>query len=770
MDIHPATDGTLWLASYGGGLLRFDPATESFSRANLTPSLPSDFVVSFQDSALGTLWISTNRGLVKLGPDGESVTSYFSEDGLISNVFLMGAAARFGNGTLAFGGDSGVSLFDPRSLKRDETPPPIVLTGLNINGLEQRPGARDSPLRKGLRQAPTVVLTHQQRSFAIDFAAPHFANPHRNRYAFKLDGYDKEWTEANSRKRTARYTNLSPGSYEFKVRAANSNGVWNPSPATIQIDVLSPWWSSPWALLLYILGAVGGFTAYSLWQQRRVNTERETNEKLREVDRLKNEFLANTSHELRTPLFGMTGLAESLIDGTHGEVSEPIRDDLNMIVSSGRRLSTLVNDILDFSKLKDHALVLQTKAFDLHDAVSWIVSLTRPLAEGKELQLLNEVQTDAPPVVADENRFQQILLNLLGNAVKFTESGAIRVCASDEGDRVRISVLDTGIGIAPNQLKRIFQPFEQLDAGTDRAFGGTGLGLAITRDLISLHGGELTASSKAGKGSSFSFTLRKATASEVSGLEKSRNRVLLPSEMPVNARSKSSVLDLSHETANTPTVLIVDDEPVIRRLLVNQLTHAGYRVLESASGAEALSILEGAPQGELPNLVLLDVMMPQMSGFDACRRIRENFPINQLPVLYLTAKNQAEDLLKGFHSGANDFLSKPILQEELLARVQTHLELQRLNIDLKRLVEAKTDQVNTLGALLPICAGCKKVRDDEGYWRDVESFLEESSGASLTHGLCYTCVDELYPEVVASPRAEPPAHEHGPSESQKTES
>jgi len=396
-------------------------------------------------------------------------------------------------------------------------------------------------------------------------------------------------------------------------------------------------------------------------------------ESLRKSDRLKDEFLANTSHELRTPLNGIIGIAESLIDGATGDLPKSTVQNLLMIAASGRRLSHLVNDLLDFSKLKNRDLTLQKKSVDIRQLVDVVLRLSEPLVGKKSLRLTNRIAPDVPAVLGDENRLQQILHNLVGNAIKFTESGDVTVSAAVQSDRLVISVSDTGIGIPREKFRDIFKSFEQVDASISRDYGGTGLGLAITKQLVELHDGEIYVESELGKGSRFSFTL------PLSG--NAPDSLAAPSPTPVYEFSTPILNDSLSSPKSTaesgvPRVLIVDDEPVNLQVLTNILSLHHYKVVKSSSGIEALDMIR---QGLRPDLVILDVMMPKMSGFEACQLIRQQYPPNQLPVILLTAKNQVADVVAGLESGANDYLTKPVSKSELLARVQTHINLMQIS-------------------------------------------------------------------------------------------
>ncbi len=432
-----------------------------------------------------------------------------------------------------------------------------------------------------------------------------------------------------------------------------------------------------------------------------VKQERETSDRLREIDQLKDEFLANTSHELRTPLYGIIGLAESLIDGATGGLPEATKKNLSMIVQSGRRLSHLVGDILDFSKLRHQSLELDPRPVDLRPLVDVVLTLSRPLVGWKALKLSNQVSAELPPADADENRLQQVLHNLVGNAVKFTESGSIEVSAAIEDERIVVRVTDTGIGIPEAQQERIFDAFEQAEASVEREVGGTGLGLAVTRQLVELHGGEIHVESTPGEGSAFFFTLPIAK-----GLPDGSPVRRQQPAAPVSrlAEVGSAAVEISAgpavEARDTPEgsarILVVDDEPVNRQVLVNQLAAQGYDVTQAASGAEALAAIDQ----RAADLVLLDVMMPRMSGYEVCRALRERFPLDELPVIFLTAKGQVSDLVVGLAAGANDYLPKPISRSELLARVRTHLALLHVHRQLSSLVAERTAQVTERQRLL----------------------------------------------------------------------
>ncbi|MBX7057002.1 MAG: SpoIIE family protein phosphatase [Leptospirales bacterium] len=420
------------------------------------------------------------------------------------------------------------------------------------------------------------------------------------------------------------------------------------------------------------------------------------NVELQRLDQLKDEFLANTSHELRTPLHGIVGISDSLLGGAAGETSAVMRRNLQLISDSGRRLASLVDDILDFSRLRNRDLELRRRPVDIASAIDVALALSQGLVGARQLRLVN--QAPGLYVDADEDRLEQILLNLIGNAIKFTASGEVRIEAGRDPEQpamIRISVLDTGIGLPEDRLESIFDSFTQADGSIGREYGGAGLGLSITRSLVELHGGKISAHRRAEGGSEFRFTLPAVEAAELSSAaaeeaSAAQHLRLLPSIAP--AEGAPSVHEAAAESAASAVapaesapreavlaeerpahILIVDDDPVNLQVLRNHLSMSQYLVRECASGQEALAALQEANF----DLILLDVMMPRLSGYEVCRIVRESFSTTELPVILLTARNRVSDLVTGLESGANDYLVKPFDAQELQARVRTLLELKR---------------------------------------------------------------------------------------------
>lgn len=479
----------------------------------------------------------------------------------------------------------------------------------------------------------------------------------------------------------------------------------------------------------------GSFTRMAKQLQTLFSSLEVKNEELQKLDKFKDEFLANTSHELRTPLNGIIGIAEALLDGSTGPLPIQTQTNLKMIVASGRRLSSLINDILDFSNLRKNKIELQVTAVDLHFAVNNVLELCQTLIGRKNLKLINHIPTHFPAAQADENRLQQILHNLVGNAIKFTERGIIEISAQiaerekKKGKKKKylaVTISDTGIGIPSDKTQQIFESFEQIDNYVESKQVGTGLGLAVTKRLVRLHGGEITVESTVGEGSRFTFTLPISTenasvpmtdpnlATETGGYFKKTTHLTSP--MALSETSLSRTVTSANDPDYPPVqnalkidslarnegvgvktalavsqdkvegspfkILIVDDEPVNLHVLINHLSLHNYTVIQASSGPEALAILQ---EGLIPDLILLDIMMPYMTGYEVTQKIRNMWGVNELPIVLLTAKNQESDLIMGLEMGANDYLIKPVSKNELLARIKTHIHIKELKEETLRL-------------------------------------------------------------------------------------
>jgi signal transduction histidine kinase/ligand-binding sensor domain-containing protein/HPt (histidine-containing phosphotransfer) domain-containing protein/BarA-like signal transduction histidine kinase len=723
--IHQTSDGILWLGT-SNGLNKFDPLTEKFIHYKEKDGLASTTIYGILEDEQGHLWLSTTNGLSRFNPETETFKNYDVTDGLQSKEFATLSYYKSKSGEFFFGGVNGYNHFYPQDIKDDTRLPNIVLTNFLVHNETVKVGPYEESSNKTeqpfmldavINELTQLTLTHLEKLITFEFSALHFSEPMSNKYAYTLDGFDEKWVYTDAKNRRATYTNVPAGDYVFRVKASNGDGYWNEQGKSLNVTVLPAPWLSWWAFSLYFIIGVGLLVAFIYRLNYQRLKEQAINIRLTRVDKLKDEFLANTSHELRTPLNGIIGLAESLIDGVAGQLPEKANHDLSMVVASGRRLSNLVNDILDFSKLKNHGLQIYTSAIDINSMVDVVFTLSRATLKTKDIELINNIAKDFPAVKADEDRLQQILFNLVGNAIKFTPSGTVTISAqlvgnshTDEQQFVCIDISDTGIGIATENLATIFKSFEQVTGNETRSASGTGLGLAVSKQLVELHGGTITVISTQNKGSIFSFTLPIYDISDnelseliaVGDVNHEQTKQQLSRLQAIDDTIDYFSVDILSPKDNTTNkenndfrVLIVDDDPINRQVLNNYLLSLDYQLFQAHGGEQALALIEQASEGLLAgerpfDLILLDIMMPKVSGYEVCRKLREKYSVNELPVIFLTAKNQVVDLVESFSAGGNDYLTKPISKHELLSRVETHLTLLDINRSLETKVAERT--------------------------------------------------------------------------------
>ncbi|MCA1247048.1 two-component regulator propeller domain-containing protein [Massilia sp. MS-15] len=713
--------GDIWVGT-AAGLNRMVMAADGamrFVRYTRRDGLLDDALAAIMEDGDGRLWVSSTSGISCFDPSTRRWRNYTAADGLTEGAFFDSSAARAPDGTLYFGGFNGITAFDPRAIRDNRVAPHPVITGLTIFNRpieEALPGALKGPVE----HAETVTLPAGASVFSLEFSALHFAAPERNRFAYRLDGFDRDWIEGDAGKRFATYTNLDPGTYVFRLRAANKDGVWSEQVAALAITIEPPPWGTPWfrAVAVLVLVALGytalrmrlsglrrqkeelarqvGLRTEQVEQQNRV-LERQTGE-LREQEgrvrqqsnelarayralqeneeflrqakqraedatRQKSEFLANMSHEMRTPLAGVIGMLgfalrdQALRAGTREQVARA--------QGNAESLLAIINDLLDFSKIEAGKLSIENIDFDLHALIRGVASLFEEQAiEGVGFDLAFD---DALPrfVLGDPTRLRQVLVNLLGNAFKFTCAGSIALevaCRPDEQVRgegwhmVRFTVRDTGIGIPASALPRLFQKFEQADTSTTRRYGGTGLGLAICRQLVALMGGSIGVNSVEGKGSTFSVLLPLADGVE-------------PADLANAPRAPHS---------HRLRVLCAEDfttNQIIARTLVEEMGHA-VDVVDN--GAQALA----ACARYRYDLVLMDGRMPEMDGATATRLIRAGGSAQlrvldpHLMIVALTANVSGEDRARYLAAGMDGFLTKPIDEAALHLQIARAIERQ----------------------------------------------------------------------------------------------
>ncbi len=720
LDVYPDSDGNVWVVGKALHLTRLHVASGMFRVWGYDDGFLNDTYTNLFQGHDGLLWLTGINSLAVFNPQSHDVKSYHKND-----CFEWAAVTEQGglvtpDGFITIVANNDVMRF--QSFDRVDKPVQpkayihdIRLGGRSLSRSKKKKGPQPISLQAPIDRVPASVtdltLTHEQRMVVFQFSAPHYQNPDRLHYRYRLVGFDDQWFDTDPGNPQAVFTQLDAGDYRLEIQATSQPGVWGEQTQSLALTVLPPLWLTWWAKTGYVLIVLALVAIYLHQQQTKLEGQRRLAQQEKEIarqanlnaekdralaseaqkvaarlgqlDKLKDEFLANTSHELRTPLQGIIGMAEALASGGAGPANPRLAVSLNILIGEGRRLAHLVNDLLDFSQLRHEKLVLDIKAVDLRAAADLVVSLTLPRLRSEEVVLRNQIPADLPPAAADENRLQQIIHNLVGNAVKFTEQGTIVIDAVVVDGFIAVSVRDTGIGIAQDKLSTIFNHFEQADGSAARSHGGTGLGLSISKALVGQHGGTLNVQSELGQGSVFTFTLPLADADQQCRHVPS---LTPPSEtLPTYLMDTDVVLEVPEDSLH---VLVVDDEPINRHVLRHHLESQGYRVSTVSDGYQALAAMK-----DNVDMMLLDVMMPGLTGYEVAQLVREEHKLQDFPIIFLTAKTGLADLMAAFQYGGNDFLSKPVAKEELLTRMRTQHQLLDLHRNLEDKVKRRTNQL-----------------------------------------------------------------------------
>ena len=709
--------GAVWFGTYGGGLSRYDRASDAFTTFTEDDGLPHNEVLSIQRDDAGRIWLGTNGGLGSLETATGAFRTYDVTDGLQASSFHVGASLRSSSGELYFGGRSGLNVFHPDSIRDNSTPPVVALTGfLEFDDYVE--------LDTAITSIRTIRLNHKQNVVGFEFAALDFAEPRRNRYRYILEGQDPDWVETDAR--SARYSRLQPGSYVFRVQGSNNDRVWSREEARVSVVIAPPPWRTPWAYGLYALLVIG--VVYGLDRVRHTRIEARAAEKhaeaLEELDRLKSQFFVNISHEFRTPLTLVLGPIEDALNGVHGTLSRPFREQLLMMQRNGNRLLLLINQLLDLSKLESGRMHLLARRGDLVSFLRDIVSAFAARAERQSVTLTLSTDLDAAEIHFDRDKLETVFFNLLSNAFKFTPAHGkivVSIAADDTGQWYEVAVRDTGRGIAPGDLERVFDRFYQADASLTREHQGTGVGLALVRELVEAHRGGVQVESTPGFGSTFFVRLRTGTShleadaidtGDESGVDAAASALTsLPGTLAADEPDWAVGDDEARPAAGAPTVLIIDDNDDVRAYLKSILGRF-YRILEASDGKEGLSIA----RTEIPDLVVSDIMMPKVDGYELCYSIKVDDRLAHVPVILLTAKAAKDSKILGLRTGADAYVYKPFDADELVALTENLISIRkRLRGQFEQKIRIEPTDVTVESA-------------DARFLRQVQGVVEEHMG------------------------------------------
>lgn len=671
--------GRIWIGTRGG-LSVWQPKSKIFINYTEKHGLPHNTILSMLEDEDGQLWLSTPNGLSCATISSQraglqiSFRNYSEIDGLQGRQFNEDASHKTRNGELIFGGANGFNIFKPGELADNKLVPRLVFTDFQLFNRSLRPS--QSPLDKltlpaSITTSPNIVLQASENVFSIEFAALGFVQPEKNKYRYKLEGFNQDWLTTNADNRKVTFTNLDSGDYIFRVIASNNDGLWNEKGISLHVKVLPPFWRSPVAYVLYALAiAVLLFAIRRLTQERErmkfaILQTREEAKRSQELDILKTKFFTNVSHELRTPLSLILAPVEKL---SKRAVDSHERKQFDLIQRNARRLLNLVNQLLDFRKLEMNEIRFHPSEGDVIQFIKDTVYSFSDLSEKKEIQLAFNSNVSALETIFDHDKLEKILFNLLSNAIKFTlgpgeVSVSVDVRDESENNRVEIKVKDTGIGIPSEKHELIFERFFQNELPDTIINQGSGIGLAITKEFVRIHGGSIRVESEAGEGSCFWVIL---------SLKKLGRPIHEKVNEPFPPLALSNKIQIEHESADRPLILIVEDNEDFRFYLKDNLK-LSYAVIEAATGEEGWN----KTLAHHPDLIVTDIMMPGMNGLDFCRMVKSDQRTSHMPVILLTARSEEEQRLEGFEAGADDYIPKPFNFQVLESRIRNLISLRQ---------------------------------------------------------------------------------------------
>lgn len=720
-------NGNMW-AGTRAGLNLFDPVTRTFRSFRVEDGLPDNNIISMLEDDEGRLWVSTSNGLSKIiirqGEDGISIQcrNYDDADGLQGRAFSANAALKLKSGELIFGGPDGFNIFNPAGIRQNMHRPAIVFTDLHI--FNRRVATHEKRhnrviLPESLSSIKKITLKHNENDFSIDFAALNYINTDKNKYAYMLEGFNREWVTADGRNRRITYTNINPGDYTLHVKAANEDGIWNEEGISLNIRILPPFWKTPLAYIIYVMLA-----AMMLFMARRVvirrahrrfalQQERGEAQRLHELDMMKIRLFTNVSHELRTPVSLILTSTDEVI--RNNRASED-RHKFQLIRRNARRLLNLVNQLMDFRKMEMQELKYTPDPGDVVGFVKEVTDSFTDLAERRRISLRCRTACEHLYTMFDHAKMERILFNLLSNAFKFTpEGGAVNVemeVMEEEGQTwLEIKVKDTGIGIPAERLGKIFERFFQSEMSGTMVSQGSGIGLAITREFVKLANGSISVTSEVDKGSCFTLRLPCEVLDDalVPGEESMMEQEGIPAEEPAAQGSLHPPAIHGAKAPQKETVLLVEDNDDFRFYLKENLKES-YNIIEAADGRSGWQKTLSAH----PDLVVSDINMPLMDGIALCRKIKGDPRTRQIPVILLTAMAAEEEQLKGLETGAADYLIKPVNFEIMLSRLRNVLSQQT------------TVRHIVVGRLKPDNEAVQTESPDERFMRTVLEIVEKN--------------------------------------------
>lgn len=674
--------GTLWIGT-DGGLNAFDRRTEEFSQFPLEGGPSNDVIASILEDDQGKLWLAHWNGLTVIDPaDSRWMRNYDNNDRIMGGFFYNNVCVKSREGHLLFAGSEGLNRIDTKRIVQKPKEYPLAITQFELFGKPVTYGEEingrvilTSPLQNNLK----VELKHFENSIAFEFASLDYAAPEKIRYAYMLEGFNKEWSYATSERRYANYTNLNYGEYTFKVKATSTDGVWSDTYSQVQITIRPPWWKTSWAILGYILTTfvvMYGFRKLILLRANLIHDiklERLQRENMEKLNKAKLQFFTNISHEFRTPLTLILGPVQNLLDS--GTMDKTFRAHALNISNNAQRLLRLVNQLLDFRKAESGNLKLEVSEGNIVRFIKEIKLSFDMLAGQMNIQFLMESSSPIIKLWFDRDQFEKIMFNLLSNAFKHTPStGIITIRIQEVEEEVIITVEDTGKGIKNEHFDKIFQTFFSYD--DDKHHTGTGIGLALTKSLVDMHHGKIDVQSREGEFTRFIVRLRKGAAHfHESEIQRLSDDIESMDHYPSLVGLELSPLEADKpDTLLTPApghkLLIVEDNEGVRAY-IRSIFQADYEIVEAENGKEGWTLAVDLS----PDLIISDIMMPVMDGITLCKKLKSDVKTSHIPVILLTARTALIFKVEGLETGADDYVTKPFNPKLLELKVRNFIRI-----------------------------------------------------------------------------------------------
>jgi len=656
--ITETANGTLWFATDRGGICRYNKEKDNFTSISIANGLPDDVAYKILEDKFNNLWFGTNKGLVRFNPETKKIRVFTQNDGLLGNQFNYKSALATKSGKLYFGGYDGLIAFDPYKFNENKYVPPVYITKLSIYNKEPIIGDKNSPLTKSIIHTDKITLNYNQSNIGFDFVALSFTAPKSNKYAYKMDNLDKEWTYT-TQNHSVSYSKLPPGNFIFRVKGTNNDGLWNDKETTLEIVILPPWWQSKPALFIYFILIVLSLYYFLRWnnsKHERNNLEKQKlfeAEKEKEFYSAKVEFFTDIAHEIRTPLTLINGPLESLKEMNID--NKDITKNLHIMEENTNHLLSLINQLLDFRKIDSNKFMLKLKDCNINQILEDMYSRFDLMYEQKKKKIELKTPETILNATVDKDGLSKILNNLFVNAMKYSKEKIIIELYALENQFFCIKISNDGDLIPKEESEKIFDPFYQLDKNRNVA-ASTGIGLSLARSLAQLHNGFLYLDTSVKDMNCFILEL--PLTQEIQPLKNDKD---LKTE---NYFVEN--IELHLEKGNIPTLLILEDNIDMLSFIADKLK-ANFIIEKATNGIEGLKILAA----KNIDIILSDVMMPEMDGYQFCSQVKNNVEYSHIPIVLLTAKNDLESKIQGLTLGADAYIEKPFSFGHLLTQLNT---------------------------------------------------------------------------------------------------